>query len=78
MISLLYQKLQRKSIESAQEWMGRLQTKGAKCEYKEYGSLLTEQLLGGLNNEGMTDEILRDPVVALEDTEESSIEHALI
>ena len=47
--------------------MGRLQTKAAEWEFTEYNRLLTEQFIGGLNQEGMTDEILKE-VEMLEDT----------
>ena len=40
--------------------MGRLQTKVAECEYREYDRLLTEKFIGGHNDEGMTDEMLRE------------------
>ena len=58
-ISLQYQKLPKKNNESAQKWMGRLQTKVAKCKYREYERPLTGQCISGLNDEGMTDEMLR-------------------
>ena len=72
-ISLQYQKLQRKSNESSHEWKGRLQTKAADCEYKEYCRLLTEQFIGALNDEGMTDEIVRE-VATLGNIEEATSE----
>ena len=56
MCALQYQKLCRESNESAQEWIGRLQTKVPKCRYKDPDRLLTEQFIGGLNDDGMTDE----------------------
>ena len=61
-ISLQYHELHRKSNESDQEWMGRLWTRAAECEYKEYDRLLIKQFRGGLNDEGMLDEIIRDVV----------------
>ena len=39
--------------------MGRLWTKAAECEYKEYDRLLTQYFIGGLNDEDMIGEILR-------------------
>ena len=42
--------------------MGRLQTKAAECEYKEYDRLLTQQFIGELCDEDMTDEVLREVV----------------
>ena len=57
--------------------MGRLQTKVAECEYKEYDMLLTEQLMGGLDEEAMISEILRE-IVALEDIEDAISERILI
>ena len=47
-----------------------------KCEYRGYERLLTEQFIGGLNDEGMTDEILRD-VAMLGNIEEATSEHVL-
>ena len=40
--------------------MGRLQTKVAECEYREPERLLTELFIGGLNDNDMNDEILRE------------------
>ena len=57
---LQYCTLHRKSNESAYDWMGRLQTKAAECEFKEYDRLLTEQFIGWLNDEGMIDKIVRE------------------
>ena len=56
---------------------GRLWTKAAECEYKQYDRLLTEQFIGGLNDEGMIDEILRE-VVTLGNIEDVTSEHVLI
>ena len=39
--------------------MGRLRTKEAECQCKEYDRLLTEQFINVLNDNGMVDEILR-------------------
>ena len=40
--------------------MGRLWPKAVECEYRDYNRLPTEQFIGGLNDKGMTDEILRE------------------
>ena len=56
--------------------MGRLQTKTAEYKYREYGRLLTEQFIGGFNNKGMTDELLR-VVTMLEDIEKATSEQVL-
>ena len=50
--------------------MGRLQTKVAKCEYRECDRLLAWQIIGGLNDDNVTDDILRE-VTVLENTEEA-------
>ena len=62
-----------KSNKLAQEWKGRLWTKVAECKYRGYDRLLTEQFIGGINNEGMTDEILRE-VATLEDVQKATSE----
>ena len=49
-------------------------TKTPECEYKEYDSLITEQFICGLDNEGMIDEILRK-VPKLEDIEDAMSEY---
>ena len=49
--------------------MGRLQLKAAECKYREYDRLLTEQFIGELKDECMTDENLRE-VATLEVIEE--------
>ena len=51
-----------------------IQTKTAECEY---GRLLTEQFIVGLNDEGTIDEILRE-VATGEDIEDAMSEHMLI
>ena len=53
-MSLQCKNLQRKGNESKHEWMSRMYRNVAECEYREYDRLLTEQLLYGLNDEGMT------------------------
>ena len=47
------------------------------CEYKEYDRLLTEQFIGGLNDEGMISETLRE-VAALENIEDAMSVRLLI
>ena len=74
-LALQYQKHHRKSNESAKEWMSRLLTKVAKSKYIDPDRLLTEQFIGGLNDNDMTDEILRK-VTNLEHTEVTN-EHVL-
>ena len=56
--------------------MSRLQTKVAGFEYRESERLLTEQFIGGLND-NMTDEILRD-VTMQENIKEAASECMLI
>ena len=58
-LSFQYQKLHRKSNESAQDWMGRLWTKVIECEYSTWQTF-TEQFTGVLNDSDITDEILRE------------------
>ena len=55
-ISLQCYMLHRKSNESTKEWMGRLQRKEEEYEYEEYNRLLKEQMIGGVNDEGIKDE----------------------
>ena len=47
--------------------MGRLWTNVADCNYKEYGRLLTEQFIHGLDDEGRISGILKE-VLTLQDT----------
>ena len=56
--------------------MGKLRTKTAEYQYKEYNRLLTEQFINSLNDE-MVDEILKE-AVTLEDTEDATSEHVLL
>ena len=51
--------------------MGRLQTVAAECKHREYYRLLTGLCIGGLDDEGLTDEILRE-VAMQEDIEEAT------
>ena len=76
-ISLWYCKLHRKSNESSQEWIGRLQTKAAECVYNEYDRLLREQFIGGFNDKDMIEENLRE-VVTSEVIEDATSEWLLI
>ena len=46
--------------------MGKLQTKAAECDYKEYDKELMKKFIHGLDSEGMITEILRE-VSVLED-----------
>ena len=43
--------------------MCRLQTKVNEYECREYDRLLTEKFIGGLNDKGMADEILREVTI---------------
>ena len=64
------------SHEYAQEWIGRLCPKVAKCNYRDPDRLLKEQFIVRLNLDGMTDEILRE-VIAPKNIEEATSEHVL-
>ena len=66
MLSLQYQKLKRKGHESALEWLDKLQTKAADCDYKEYDRELEEQFIHIPDDEDMISEILKELLV-LED-----------
>ena len=57
--------------------MGRLRTKAANCQYKEYNRLLTEQFINGLNDEWMVYEKLKE-VAILEDTKDATCECVLL
>ena len=48
--------------------MGRLRTKAAQCQYKEYDRLLIEHFFNGLNDNGMVNKTLKE-VAILEDTD---------
>ena len=71
MLPLQYFKLKRNCHESAQEWMGRLQTKAAGCDYNEYGRKITEQFIHSLDSEGVINEILKE-VSALENIDDTT------
>ena len=51
--------------------MGKLQTKAAECDYKEYNTTITEQFIKGLGDTSMISEILRE-VSALENTDDTA------
>ena len=70
---LQYCKLKRTSDESAQEWMGRLQTKVSDCDCNECDRRLTEQFIPGLDDDGMINEIQRE-VSTLEDIDDATSE----
>ena len=57
--------------------MCRLKTKAAECQYKEYNRLLTEQLLKGLHDDGMVNEILKE-VTTLGDIVDATHRHILL
>ena len=46
--------------------MGKLHAKAVECDYKEYNRELKEQLIYGLDKEGMVSEVFRE-VSAVED-----------
>ena len=75
--SLQYLKLKRKANKLAQEWMGRMQTKGAEYDNKEYYRKGTKQFIYGLGDEGVISEILR-VVSALEDINDATSEWVLL
>ena len=52
-------------------------TKVANFQHKGYGRLLTEQLIIGLNDGGMINEILKE-VATLEDIEDVTRKHVLM
>ena len=56
-----------------QSWMGRPRAKAAECQYKDYNSLLTDNFISRLNDDGMIDEILKE-VAILEDNEDNTSE----
>ena len=53
--------------------MDRLQTKVAECKYRDPDRLLREQFIGRLNNDGMTNDTLKDST-ALENNKEAMSE----
>ena len=58
--SLQFRKLCRSKDESAEEWMGWLWMATADCGYKEVDRQLKVQLIHGLNDKIMLDEIIRE------------------
>ena len=58
-LSLQYCKLHRKGNEYAQEWMDRLIIKVAECNYKEHDTELKEQFINSINDEDITQEIIK-------------------
>ena len=57
--------------------MGRLRTKAVECQYKDYSRFLTQQIINGLNGDGMLYKILKE-VATLEDTEDTTSECVLL
>ena len=51
--------------------MGRLQTEVTECDYRDPNRPLTEQFIGGINDDDMTDERLRE-IRTLEHIEEAT------
>ena len=49
----------------------------AKCQYKEYNRLQSEQVITGINDDGTINEILKE-VATLEDTEDAPSKHVLL
>ena len=59
-LALQYLKLKRKSHESTQEWMARLQTKAVEFDYSEHHRRLNKQFLHGIDGDVMLCEILSE------------------
>ena len=57
--------------------MDKLQTMTAHCDYNKYYSRLTDQFIHGLDDEGMTSEILRE-LSALEDINDTTNEWVIL
>ena len=57
--------------------MGRLRSKAAECQNKEYTWLLTEQFINKLNDNGIVDEMFKE-VDMLEDIENATSDHILL
>ena len=70
-------KLHTKHNDCMQGWMGRLRTKAAEYQYKEYNRLLTEQFINELYDNRMVNGILKE-VATAEDTEDAKSEHILL
>ena len=58
--SLQFRKLYRFEGESTEEWMGRLHMAAAECNYKEIDQQQKEQLIHGLNDKTMLEEVIRE------------------
>ena len=63
--------------ESVHKRIGILRTKAAKCQYKEYNRLLTQQFISWHNDDGMVNEILKE-AATLQDIEDAMNEHVLL
>ena len=57
--------------------MGRLNTKTAKCQYKEYGHLLIEQFVSGPNDDGMINNIPKEVAIKVIEDEDATNEHTV-
>ena len=75
-LSLQYCKLNRKSGESMQEWMGRLQIKWQSANIRKMNRMMKKQSSNCMNDEAITAEIIKELIV-LKDTSEVSSEQVL-
>ena len=62
-LSLQCCKLHRKENESTHEWVGRFCIEEPECSYKEPDRWLTEQFINGINEEEITQEIIKELIV---------------
>ena len=69
---LQFPKLSRQSVESAEEWMGRLRLAAIDCKYKEIDRALKEQFIPRGNDIDMLSEIILDLAKVEENTEITS------
>ena len=77
-ISLQCQNLNRKSNESAWQWMGRPPNKGGRMQiYKESNRLLREKIINGLDDEGRINTIFSE-VSTLKNMEAAKSERVLL
>ena len=53
--------------KGAEEWMGQLRIKANECNYQKCDRQLKEQLINGINDKGMTSEIIKE-IIAFENT----------
>ena len=61
MIKLLqFRKLYWHDEENVEEWMGRLHVAAVECNYQEVNRQLKEQLIYGLNDKHMLEEIIKE------------------